>query len=111
MSKKINYKTKWQDEILKYFQTVSTGHVTASDVYEYFRGVGYTIGMTTVYRQLDNLVNMGYLNKYTIETGSPACYEYMEQAPQRDSKPCFHCKCEVCGRLIHLQCEELAGIQ
>ena len=111
MNRKISYRTKWQDEILRYFREISNGHVTASDVYEYFRGEGYTIGMTTVYRQLDNLVSLGKLNKYNIETGCPACYEYIEQDNNENNKVCFHCKCENCGKLIHIHCNELKEIQ
>ena len=112
MERKISYKTRWQDEILKYFREVAQGHVTASDVYEYFRANGHTIGMTTVYRQLDNLVSTGNLNKYTIEVGSPACYEYVNnQETELQQQSCIHCKCEVCGKLIHLHCGEVAMLQ
>ena len=111
MSKKLNYKTKWRDEVLKYFQTVAVEHVTAADVYEYFREKGCTIGMATVYRQLDHLVSEGTLNKYTIEAGSPSCYEYAGELAEDAVCTCFHCKCEVCGKLIHLHCNELREIQ
>ena len=111
MSRKLNYKTKWREEIERFFQEVAKDHVTAADVFEYFRENGYTIGMTTVYRQLDNLVSGGTLNKYTIEAGSPACYEYAGHGADVQGCTCFHCKCEICGRLIHLHCDELKMIQ
>ena len=36
--------------------------------------------------------------------------EYTGRDDPQDGKVCFHCKCEKCGRLIHLKCEELSGI-
>ena len=31
---------------------------------------------------------------------------------KQDSQPvCYHCKCEKCGKLIHLQCEEVESLK
>ena len=55
--------------------------------------------------------NPGIINKYIIDSNSPACFEYMDEEIHRDGEPCFHCKCEKCGKLIHLHCDEMIEIQ
>ena len=53
----------------------------------------------------------GVLNKYIIDGSSPACFEYVDTDSHEDCDTCYHCKCEKCGRLIHLHCEELEEFQ
>ena len=48
------------------------------------------------------------MSKYIIDANSPACFEYVAEDVQHDKEVCFHCKCEKCGVLIHLHCEEIA---
>ena len=57
------------------------------------------------------MVDEGLLNKYIMDAGSPACFEYIGEDTHGDGEVCFHCKCEKCGKLIHLHCEELEEIQ
>ncbi len=103
------YKTKQRQALLSYLMTVPGQHVTAADVCAHFRSQGASIGTATVYRQLENLVDDGLVNKYIIDGSSPACFEFAgRHAP--GAEVCFHCKCERCGALFHMQCDELRGI-
>ena len=43
--------------MLEYLESVPGVHITASDVYEYFKKQGASIGQATVYRQLESLVD------------------------------------------------------
>lgn len=110
MNTKPKYKTKNREELIAYLASVS-GHFTAADIYDHFRANGSPIGQATVYRQLESLVDEGVINKYIIDGSSPACFEYVGHEGHADAEVCFHCKCEKCGRLIHLHCEELEEIQ
>lgn len=105
------YRTKQREILLGYFENIPGIHVTAADVCEHFRSQGARIGQSTIYRQLESLVDEGLINKYIIDANSPACFEYMGHNVHRSGEVCFHCKCEVCGRLIHLHCDELEEIQ
>ena len=111
MEQKINYKTKHREELLKYLQSIPGRHFTVNDVRDHFRDQGCAMGTTTIYRQLERLVDQGMVNKYIIDATSPACFEYVGEAHAVSEEVCFHCKCEKCGRLIHLHCEELESIQ
>ena len=106
---KANYKTKQNTALLDYLRTVPGKHVTVSDICSHFAACGAPIGTATVYRRLEQMVDAGVVNKYTLDPGSPACFEYVP-AQDHGAAVCYHCKCEQCGRLIHLHCEEVREI-
>lgn len=110
MNTRSQYKTKQREALFSYFASIPGRHFTVNDVCAYFRAQGCPIGMTTVYRQLDRMVDEGLVNKYIIDANTPACFEYIGEASHCTEETCFHCKCEKCGTLIHLHCEELEGI-
>ncbi|MBQ9562319.1 MAG: transcriptional repressor [Lachnospiraceae bacterium] len=110
MNSKSKYKTRQREVLLDYLETMPGRHITVNDVCEYCRDQGKPIGQSTVYRQLERMVDEGLVNKYIIDANSPACFEFVAERPQVDADVCFHCKCERCGKLIHMHCEELNGI-
>ena len=103
------YNTHQRQELLSYLQDRAGEHVTAADICAYFKSCGKPIGTATVYRQLDKLIEEHLVNKYIIDEGSCACFEYVD--PEAHHTSCFHCKCTCCGRLIHLECDELEMLQ
>ena len=103
---KTTYQTKQKTQVLAYLQTIAGQHVTAAQVFAHLSAQGSSVGATTVYRCLERLVEDGVVNKYIIDSNSPACFEYVG-AREEGETSCFHCKCERCGVLIHLHCEEL----
>ncbi len=113
MNTRSKYKTRQSTLLLQYLKTVPGVHITAGDVCEYFRKQGAPISQSTVYRHLEALVDEGVLQKYVIDANSPACFEYVGTASHEENETltCFHCKCERCGELIHLHCEELEEIR
>ena len=102
--KKAQYKTRQLLEIEDFLKNNENKHVTVNDIILFFKQQGKNIGKATVYRHLDRMVSDGTVHKYMLETGDSACFEYVEG---EDVHPvCFHCKCEKCGKLIHLECTE-----
>lgn len=103
-----SYNTKQSCEILQYIKDNEGRHLTAQDIVDYFHEHGTNVGAATVYRRLDRLTGDGLVNKYIIDDKSPACYEFIG-----DSNccvgTCYHMKCESCGRLFHLSCDEIDG--
>lgn len=110
MNVRNQYNTRQRSRLLEYMQAVPGGHFTAKDVCDYFQACGTPIGVATVYRQLERMVEEGLVNKYIIDANSPACFEYVDRQATCGEE-CFHCKCEKCGKLIHLHCEELVQIR
>jgi len=76
--------------------------VTAREVAESLRREGHTVGLATVYRQLEKLEEAGLVHKASTEDG--ALYQYCGREAGRD---CFLLKCRGCGRLLHLDCSHL----
>ncbi|MBO4678400.1 MAG: transcriptional repressor [Lachnospiraceae bacterium] len=110
MNAKSKYNTRQKEILIKYLQNSKSAHVSASDVCEYLKNQGESIGQSTVYRQLERLVDEGIVNKYSFDSTSPACFEYVGSESHAKAGTCFHCRCEKCGKLIHLHCEELEEI-
>jgi len=110
MNSRSRYKTKQRETLIGYFESRPGQHITAGEVCEFCREQGTGVGQSTVYRQLESLVDEGIINKYTIDVNSPACFEYAGKHDET-GQTCFHCKCEKCGKLIHLHCDELEEIQ
>ena len=107
----MSYNTKHGKEILAFFQLNKNVHLTADDVFSALRSSGSTIGRTTVYRQLDRMVEEGLVNKYFIDENSSACFEFIDAENCCHQPACYHCKCEKCGRLIHMDCHEITELQ
>lgn len=106
--KKAQYKTRQLLEIENFLKENMNKHVTVSDIILFFKKQGKNIGKATIYRHLERMVNDGIIHKYMLESGDSACFEYVDG---EEAYPiCFHCKCEKCGKLIHLECMELSLI-
>ena len=106
---KTGYRTKAQAELLAYLQATPGVHHTATELKEHFAAEGTPIGTATIYRRLERFVDEGKIRKYVIGTGDSACYTYEEETSCCAEH--FHCKCEKCGKLIHLDCDELNEMQ
>lgn len=108
---KAQYKTKQMAELLTFLKSVQGSHVTVNEICEHFRKQGITVGTTTVYRQLEKMVAEGSVAKYVVDGTSAACFEYVGEQGSMVEAICYHCKCEKCGKLIHLQCNEVENLR
>ena len=111
MSEKAQYRTRQITELENYLCSMKGKHVTVSDICKYFKNQGSSIGITTVYRQLDRMVEQGLVAKYVVDGTSSACFEYTGEKKQDSQPVCYHCKCEKCGKLIHLHCEDVVKLE
>ena len=99
------YKTRQGELILEYLKTSEKPHLTAGDIAAHLRESG-AVGVATVYRQLDKMVEAGLVRKYSLDGG--ACYQYVGEGG--GCREHFHLKCLGCGALIHVDCEFLGGL-
>lgn len=105
MQKKAEYKTQQKEEIVSWLKEHPGQHVTVAELCAQMEK---PVGMATVYRQLDKLVEAGLVMKYVLGPNTPACFSYGEHV--RGEEEVFHCRCEKCGTLFHVRCRELAGL-
>lgn len=103
---KAPYRTRQMTELLAFLKSVQGSHVTVTDICDYFHQKGIAVGTTTVYRNLEKMVQEGLVAKYVVDGTSSACFEYTGGHKEEETS-CYHCKCEKCGKLIHLQCHEV----
>jgi Fur family ferric uptake transcriptional regulator len=108
MAGKTTYRTRAQEELLAFLKTTPGQHYTAAEIKNHFAGQENPIGTATIYRQLERFVDEGCVRKYVIGPGDSACYAYVKD---QQCASHFHCRCDVCGRLIHLDSDELREIQ
>ncbi len=99
------YKTKQREVILNYMIEHQNSHVTVNHISDYLTGQGTPVGVTTIYRHLDKLLEQGLVRKFTVDASTCACFQYA--AHNEDCHQHFHLKCDTCGKLIHLECTHL----
>lgn len=104
------YNTKNKKMILEYMKSTSGTHITVNDICEDMKKRGSPVGVTTVYRQLERLAGEGLVHRYVSFPGESACYAYIGERGT-DVSPCYHFKCERCGRLLHIKCAELTNFK
>lgn len=107
---KTQYSTKQMIELTTYLKSVKGEHVTVNDISRYFISKGISVGTTTIYRQLEKMVAQGTVAKYIIDGTSSACFQYVGD-DEHINEVSYHCKCEKCGKLIHIQCEEIEALK
>ena len=86
------YKTRQKEHILEIIKNKKK-EFTVKDIYQ---ELNKEIGMTTIYRLIDNLVEDGIINK------NEKYYQYLEHC---DCDNHFYLKCNNCGTLIHVDCD------
>ncbi len=107
MSRKSSYKTIQKDYLIDYLETTYGHHVRVSDICDYFEQNGISIGTTTIYRHLEKLVEQGVVAKYVVDQTNGACFEYLGDHKSEACCLQYHCKCDKCGKIIHLECHEV----
>ena len=105
----MKYKTKQRVALLEYLEATRDKHITVADIRAHFEAQGEPIGTTTLYRQVEDLVREGVLRKYIVDENSAACFAYVGEQPTET--PFVHCKCERCGRLLHIRCGQFEDMQ
>ena len=91
------YKTKQKDMIMKEIENTE-GEFTAKDLY---LKLNKEIGLTTIYRLIDKLVNEDVIVK-NVHSDNSIHYQYLERCSCDNH---FFLKCKICGRMIHIDCD------
>lgn len=97
MNRNDTYKTKQKDLIIDIIKT-ETHEFTIKDIYNKLNG---KVGLTTIYRLVDKLVDDNKLNKY-IDKNNITYYQYLEECNHDNH---FYLRCKDCGEMIHIDCD------
>lgn len=98
------YKTKQREAILNFVKQQKDHYVTVLQVADYLEVNQIKVGLTTIYRTMDKLVEESVLARVSIEGMNGTCYRYL---PQSVTSVFFSMKCEECGKVVNIQCLEL----
>lgn len=94
------YNTKQSQIILDFLKQNSKKDLTAEQILQYVNKKEKVCGLTTVYRQLKNLVMENKIKKYYIANNSSCFYQYVSDDKCNEH---LHFKCEKCGKTLHLE--------
>ena len=90
------YHTKQKDIIFDAIRR-QKHEFSIKDIYE---ATEEEIGLTTIYRFIDQLVDEGRLKKF-IGKDNITYYQYLEECEEENH---FYLKCSNCGDMIHVDC-------
>lgn len=101
----MKYNTKQQDVISR-FIAEKQSEFTVKELHSELVRDGYEFGIATIYRLVDGMCENGTLKK-TID-GNETKYQYLGNCDEDG-----HCylKCVECGRLEHVDCDEVTGLE
>ena len=96
----MKYKTKHKTEVIEFLKNHKDEHLTIHEIQKSLK----RIPQATLYRLMDSLVESGHVRKYFIEPNSSCCFQYIDNGHCHEH---FHLICKKCGKLIHLECDEV----
>lgn len=97
MKRNENYNTRQREIILDAIRK-NKNEFTIKDIH---LNIKDKVGLTTVYRLVDKLVEEGLLNKF-IGKDNITYYQYLEKCEHQNH---FYLKCESCGDIVHVDCD------
>ena len=106
-SKQTTYRTKQGQLVLECFKNNSGIHLTIEEICNILKSEETPVGTTTVYRQVQKLLEEGIITKYSVDSESGACYQYSG----KECKMHFHLKCTNCSKLFHATCDYIQSVE
>lgn len=106
MNERKKYATSNKKSIMKYIEH-NKNDFSAKDLYILMKENKENIGLTTIYRFLEELNSKEIVKKFYDEKNI-ACYHYLERCEKGNH---FYLKCNKCGILIHIDCNCITDLQ
>ena len=104
-----NYKTKTKDLINEFILKHHDVTFTAAEISEYLKKCDSTVNVTTVYRNIDRLVEKGILIKRKSDNEDAAQFQVVSE--DSDCEHHIHLQCSECGKLFHMECDFMDEMQ
>lgn len=100
----MNYNTNNKKIIIDLLKENKDKHLTIDQISTLLKNKNNNIPIASIYRIIDFYVNKNIIRKYTLENNTPACFQYIDE---NNNHQHFHLLCSKCGKLIHLECDEV----
>lgn len=105
------YKTKQLAALTAFLEEHRGEHFSAADVMRRFAEEKIPVSAATVYRRLEKMTEEGTVEKTVSDVSEGACFVYRGgEKSSCEEEACYHCRCERCGKLIHLRCSEFESV-
>lgn len=103
------YQTRQKELVYSCLRGHPDAYLNARQILALLSGQGHKVGIATIYRNLHLLAAEGVVTKSQAAGKEGAGYRFVgESAGEREKQEnCFYLKCEVCGSLAPIECEEL----
>ena len=101
---KKTYNTEQKKIILECLIENKDNFISVEDISKYLIKRDISIGTTTIYRYLNTLEKEGILRVETIK--NTRYFQYIIE----ECKNHYHIKCEKCGKIEHLDCDEVISL-
>lgn len=98
-----SYHTEGKEKLYNFMSTHPDMHYTVDEICEYLNGDNSA--KSSVYRNLSALCEYGVVRKFRSEGQNSFVFQYVGKESGCENH--FHLKCLSCGKLIHLECENV----
>ena len=99
----MKYNTKNKTYVRSFMKEHADQHLSIEEISAGLSASSRLVPLPSLYRIMDELVEEGVVRRYTIDRSSAACFQYSGEEAHNH----FHLICSSCGRLIHLECDEV----
>lgn len=96
-----SYQTKHRKQILDYLAGHPGQSVSAKEIHAACQQNEIPVGLATIYRQLEQLMQEGKVKKVVTSDGAGIRFQY---APDSTTPDAFYLKCDRCGELTQMDC-------
>lgn len=100
--------TRQREYIFDCIKNNADRHLTIKDIENILKNDSKPVGIATIYRYLNKLVDLNIVRKFKPDEQNRACYQYIG-----DNNSCceyFHLICSKCSGTMHFQNEKLNGV-
>lgn len=97
------YETKQKNYILDILKENKDKQMNCEEIYVALKEKNYSVGLATIYRYLDKLVELNIVRKYNSSHLGKAYFQYIDEDCKKHNH--FHMICLKCNKLVHLDCE------
>ena len=98
----MRYNTAGRRLLTAFMEAHSDRPYTVDEIYTALTADGNEVGKSSLYRLAETLCAEGVLRKFRENEQSAATFQYVGNDAECEHH--LHLKCQVCGKLVHLEC-------
>ena len=97
--------TEQKEILIKYLKINANKHLNISEIQ---KDLSNEIGLTTIYRIINSLVQKGIVSKIPLENSQGFCYQYNSEKEHCSNH--YHLICEKCNKTIHIENDNIQKV-